>query len=85
MTGEAVMLEAPKNKAVIDLLEQTLREARAGRISSVAVITVSPFGNVATPWATDNPPMVYVGADLLKAGMLNAMTGGNRRSVVAGG
>lgn len=53
-------------KAVIDLIEEILVEARAGRISALGIVTVSPRNVVSTVLANNGSPQ----ARALTAGAL---------------
>lgn len=55
---------------VVALLEQMLSDAKAGTISSIVVIAVTPKGGCATPWAGQQIGDMYMGAGVFQRRVL---------------
>lgn len=67
---------------VIDVLETMMREAKAGRIASIAFVMVDPNGGVATPWVGGQIPQIYLGAGMLQSRILQAIEAPAKRSSI---
>ena len=78
MSTPIIQLPNTGGDPIVKLLEEALALARAGRLGSVAVITVSSIGNIGTSLAGGRPGDIYVGADMLKGQLMAAFTGGGR-------
>jgi hypothetical protein len=52
---------------IVDLLNGVLQDAKAGRISSIAIVAVTPQHGVATPYVGGQLGDMFIGASLLKA------------------
>ena len=59
----------------VGLLENMLAEAKAGRLTSIAVIGITPQAQVATAYAGGQRGDLYVGAGLLQEGLLSSIKG----------
>ena len=57
------------NHPSIQLLEGTLAAARAGRISAIGIVSVSPLGQYSVA-AAGSGEQVYVACDVLKANLI---------------
>jgi hypothetical protein len=66
---------AAANQQLVTLARQFLSDVEAGRVQTAALITVSPLGGINTPAFGPQGSELYLGADLLKAMILNAMQG----------
>lgn len=62
----------PENP-VVQQLEDMLRAARAGRITSIGIVTVSPLGQY-TVQASGSGEQVYLACDLLKTQLLASIS-----------
>lgn len=58
---------------VVQVLEKLLADVRAGSVSSVGLIAITPAGQVGAMYAGQQRADIYVGADLLKTRMLDEM------------
>lgn len=67
------------NPQLVAMLENLLRDAKAGRISTAGVAIVSPLGQINVTVAGGQATEVYFAADLLKEVVKNAMTQGGAR------
>jgi hypothetical protein len=86
----SMTIELPRqsvNHEAVQMLEQILASLKAGRLGAVAVIGVSPTGEVFTSSIGAQPAQVYIGCDILKRQLLEAMMGnkGIGRPVVRAG
>jgi len=59
----------------VQLLEQLLAEVRAGKITSVAVVGITPTAGAAAIWAGAQIGELYVGTGMLSRRMLAAIEG----------
>lgn len=66
-----------EQQAVITLLEEALREAKAGHINSIGIIACMPTG-FASVMAGKQAGDLYLGAGDMQRKILDAVTGGNR-------
>lgn len=69
------------NPVVIKLLEQTLADARAGRVSSIALVR-EHSGQMMAQCAGALTAGLYFGCDCLKDSIKHQMTGGGRGSPI---
>ena len=67
--------------AIMQLAERLMTEVRAGRVTSIAVIVVSPLGAV-TPMLVGDAAPLNLGADMIKKSVMDSMSG--RPGLVAG-
>ena len=74
MNGAAPAPEIKLNNPIIDMLERCLADAKAGRVSSIAVIAVTPSSQTATPFVGGQTGDLYVGCGVLQRVLLDFMT-----------
>ena len=67
---------------LVDMVTQLLAEVRAGRISSMAVVAVTPQGAVGTPYAGGQRADMYLGAGLLQDRILQDIKAPPQRSSI---
>lgn len=70
------------NPEVVSLLEAALNDARAGRIRSVALIMVIGPGSLQCATAGNGVMEFVAGSEILKNGVLAAMSGQGRSPIV---
>ena len=61
------------NPQLVAFAEHILAQVKAGKVSTLAAVLVSPLGNIETPIAGTQGAEAYLGADVLKQQILNAM------------
>ena len=72
--SESIIRPPQANPQLVAFLDKILAEAKAGRISSIACLIVSPLGNINVPAYGMQSSELYIGADLFKTALLNAMS-----------
>lgn len=69
---------------IIQILENALADARAGKVVAIGIVTVNAMGN--SQFTAHGPmPNLYVGLDALKATMLSSFMTGRSGVVRAAG
>lgn len=70
MNGSNALPPLMMSNPVVDLLTQLLSEAKAGKISSIGIVAVTPQGGCARAYAGGQRGDVYIGISLLKKQIL---------------
>lgn len=67
---------------LVELLQNVLNDAKAGNISSVAMVIVTPQAGVATPYLGPQRGDLFIGASLLTKRMLDDIATPQQRSPI---
>ena len=84
MNGHAapIMPEIIGTNPCIQLLENMLAEVKAGNLSSVAVIAITPQSAVATAYAGGQRGDMFVGTAILADALLSEIKGPQKRPTI---
>lgn len=72
----------PVVTAAVDILEKVLAEAKAGRVTSIAMVMIDQNGGFATPWAGPQIPQMYLGAGALQARILRSIENPAKSTII---
>lgn len=75
-------LNGPVVSATVMMLEQVLAEAKAGRVTSIAMVMVDPSGGVATPWCGPQLPQIYLGAGMMQSRIIRSLESPPKSSII---
>jgi hypothetical protein len=67
---------------LVKMLEDVLVQARAGQISSLAMVILTPGGGLATPWAGPQTSDLYMGAGIMQKRIVDTLTQAPRSPIV---
>lgn len=72
----------PVVSAAVDILEKVLAQAKAGNVSSIAMVMVDPNGGVATPWAGSQIPQIYLGAGMMQTRIIRSIEAPPKSAII---
>jgi hypothetical protein len=72
----------PVVSVAVDILEKVLAEARAGRVTSVAMVIVDPNGGVATPWGGPQLAQMYLGAGMMQSRIIRGIEAPPKSAII---
>ena len=67
---------------LVKMLEEVLAEVKAGRMTSVAIIGITPAGGVATPMIGDRMADMYMGAAMVQRHIMEQILNPPRRPAI---
>ena len=67
---------------LVKMLEDMMVEVKAGRVTSLAIVGVTPVGGVATPWAGDRLSDMHTGLCMMQRQILDFMANPQKRSSI---
>lgn len=65
---------------LLKMAEELLAGVKSGRITGLGAVIQSGQGVTSASWG--NPPLLYLGADMLKADIMKLLTGGGTSKLV---
>lgn len=66
----------------VEILEKVLVEAKAGRVTSIAMVMVDPNGGIATPWAGPQITQMYLGAGMMQTRIIRGIESPPKSAII---